>query len=70
MDWIANYGLFLLETVTVVIAVVVIIAAIGSVATKHKTTGKEGVEIIRLNNIKKEASNNKTQQQKIQNINA
>ena len=34
MDWIANYGLFLLETVTVVIAVVVIIAAIGSVATK------------------------------------
>jgi serine protease SohB len=49
MDWIANYGLFLLETVTVVIAVVVIIAAIGSVATKHKATGKEGVEIIRLN---------------------
>lgn len=49
MDWIANYGLFLLETVTVVIAVVVIIGAIGTVATKHKATTKEGIDITRLN---------------------
>lgn len=49
MEFLADYGLFLAKTVTIVAALAVLISIIASLSMRHKTSSKEHVEVTCIN---------------------
>ena len=54
MHLLAEYGIFLAEVLTIVVAIIILVAAILGIATKSKHKGKAGLVITKLNDKYKE----------------